>query len=144
MALFSAKFTNLLLLCILCKTFPLYVDYITSKPHLKWPAHKKAAEFWTVLRIYCHVPSWASLLLLPAVRSVSPCAPPAVITAGQCATVDTDWHLNVCSNNVCCISQEFTEFLTETEFEVLDKKIIYFYKLVRNKWNIIIYADFSG
>jgi hypothetical protein len=27
---------------------------------LKWPAETKAADIWTVLRIYCHVPSWAS------------------------------------------------------------------------------------
>jgi hypothetical protein len=38
--------------------------------------HIKAVEILTFLRIYCHVPSWASQLQSLAVRSVSLCAPP--------------------------------------------------------------------
>jgi hypothetical protein len=61
------------------KHFPNFVKYYTANIMLrsdikisivKWPAHTKAAEFWTVLRIYFHVPSWANQILQLAVHSV--------------------------------------------------------------------------
>jgi hypothetical protein len=48
--------------------------------HLKWSPSAKADEFWTVLRIYCHVISSASQLHSLVVRSVSVCAPPTGIS----------------------------------------------------------------
>jgi hypothetical protein len=47
------------------------------------PARKTAAEFWTVLRIYSHMPSWASQPQSFSLRSVSLCAPPTVIPPGK-------------------------------------------------------------
>jgi hypothetical protein len=50
----------------------------------KWSAWTAATEFWTVLRIYCHVPSSAIPIKSLAVRClVCICTPPAVVPAGQ-------------------------------------------------------------
>jgi hypothetical protein len=44
--------------CTLCLCLCLCLSLSASHPQAKWPARTTAAEFWTFLRIYCHVLSW--------------------------------------------------------------------------------------
>jgi hypothetical protein len=66
----------------------------------------KAVKFWTVLRIYCHVPSSASQIKPLAVRSLTLSAPPAVVCACQSKRISNATYFGAYSlttTNIQCL-----------------------------------------
>jgi hypothetical protein len=71
---------------------------------IKWLAPTTPVGFWTVLRIYCHVLSWASQLKLLAF-ALCFCAPRAVVPAGQYNLVEVNWCSLPPSSGLDCAAQ---------------------------------------
>jgi hypothetical protein len=74
---------------------------------LKWAAYStNAAEFWTVLPIYCHVPSWASHVKSHAIHCFSLSLS---LSLGAPSAGTSYWHgrwrlsfLRFCASTVTC------------------------------------------
>jgi hypothetical protein len=88
----------------------------------KWPP-RTAAEFWMVLRIYCHVFSWARQFQSLVLRclSLSLCAPPA----------DTSDQVACCTLSVCVSPA----VLSAGQYRVRTEKLALAGQKVAQRWS---------